>query len=112
MKAPETILAHEPTCPLSSCGSGGRDRGRGSHVVVQKNSAQVQKRCSPAERAESERPAVPLPRSYSCKSWRWRGIPEGVGGGGRSPRAPWGSGGNTRDQSLYLGQLNLTKWTF
>lgn len=41
MKAPETILTHDPTCPLSSWERGGeggggrrRDRGRGSHVAV------------------------------------------------------------------------------
>lgn len=67
MKAPETILTHDPTCPLSSWERGGeggggrrRDRGRGSHVAVQKNSAQVQKMCSP-KRQESE-------ESSSCAS--------------------------------------------
>lgn len=52
---------------------------------------------------------MPLPALTPARAGS-RGIPEGVGGGGRAGLL--GKWWEYQGPSLYLSQLNLTKWTF
>ncbi|CAN0371368.1 unnamed protein product [Rangifer tarandus platyrhynchus] len=79
------------------------DRGRGSHVAVQKNS-RVQKRSSPAGQESEESSSCASSRSSSWRSWR-SGIPE------EGPRGWWGGGGELPGEVVGILGTESVSWS-